>query len=309
MSATTSTVCLTRREMIAARLGAYLELSKPRIAVLVLAVVAVAALVASSEPLSASLWVSLLLGTALVATSASTFNQLIERTSDQHMERTRERPLPAGRLQRSEAFSFGACTLVLGLIALAWFVNPLTAAFGALTWILYVTIYTPMKSRTSANTAVGAVAGALPVFIGWAGAGGSFEIESGPLSAGMRAIALFFIVYLWQFPHFMAIAWIYRKQYESAGLKMLTVVEPTGRRAGAQAVLGSLALVPITLLPGLQVFGATYVAGSIIAGIAYVAAAVLFCWQRNDASARILLQTSLVYLPALLMLLILSPLV
>lgn len=308
MSATT-TVSLTRREMLLARAAAYLELSKPRISVLVLAVVAVSAVVGGTETISASVWLNLLVGTALIAASASTFNQIIERPRDARMERTRERPLPTGSMLWSEAFSFGIGTLVVGLGCLALLVNPLAAMFGALTWLLYVVVYTPMKPRSSANTAIGAVAGALPVFIGWAAAGGSLDTVNGPLSSGMRAVALFFIVYLWQFPHFMAIAWIYRKQYEAAGFKMLTVVEPTGRRAGAQALLGSLALLPISLLPALQVLGSVYVAGTIAVGLAYVVAAALFCWQRNDAAARILLQTSLVYLPVLLVLAIVSPLV
>jgi heme o synthase len=275
MSATTSTadVCLTRRELVAARTMAYLELSKPRIGVLVLAVVAVAAFLGSPEPLSAAHWANLLVGTAFIAASASTFNQLIESQRDCRMDRTQRRPLPSGRLQWSEAIAFGAVTLVLGMVCLAWLTEPLAALFGALTWILYVAIYTPLKPRTSANTAVGAIAGAMPVFIGWAGAGGSLDVESGPLSAGMRVAALFLIVYIWQFPHFMAIAWIYRKQYDAAGMQMLTVVEPTGRRAGAQALVGALILLPVTLLPALQVMGSLYVTASIALGLAYIVAA------------------------------------
>jgi protoheme IX farnesyltransferase len=147
----------------------------------------------------------------------------------------------------------------------------------------------------------------MPVLIGWAAAGGSFSFVGGPLSGGMRVAALFLIVYLWQFPHFMAIAWIYRHQYAAAGLQMLTVVDDTGRRAGAQAVLGALALVPVSLLPALQASGRAYVTGAVALGIAYLCAAAVFCWWRDDRSARRLLQVSLVYLPALLVLLVLSP--
>ncbi len=154
------------------------------------------------------------------------------------MQRTAERPLPAARLQSSEVISFGAASLIVGAVYLALLVNPLTALMGLLTWLLYVAVYTPLKSRTSANTAVGAVAGALPVLMGWSAVGAPFSFVGGPVSGGLLVAALFLIVYLWQFPHFMAIAWIYRRDYGAAGLRMLTVVDPTGRRAGAQAILG-----------------------------------------------------------------------
>jgi protoheme IX farnesyltransferase len=151
------------------------------------------------------------------------------------------------------------------------------------------------------------VAGALPVLIGWSASGDSLSLDGGPLSTGFRAAGLFLIVYLWQFPHFMAIAWIYRKQYSAAGLQMLTVVDPTGRRAGAQAVFGALALIPISLLPAMQSAGQLYIAGASILGLAYLVASAIFCWKRDESSARLLLQTSLVYLPALLLLFVLSP--
>jgi protoheme IX farnesyltransferase len=310
MSATTTTaVYVSRRDMLVARMAAYVELSKPKIASLVLVVVAVSACIAGGQSLEPWLWLHTLLGTALVAASASTFNQLIERRSDALMDRTADRPLPMGRLHWSQAVSFGAASLAAGVIYLAIAVNQLTAAFGALTWLLYVVVYTPLKARTSANTAVGAVAGAMPVLIGWAAAQGSFAFTSGPLSGGLRAAALFLIVYLWQFPHFMAIAWIYRHQYGAAGLQMLTVVDGTGRRAGLQSVLGALALLPVSLLPALQALGLFYVIGATLLGFAYFCSAAIFCWRRDDLSARRLLQVSLVYLPGVLVLLVLSPLV
>jgi heme o synthase len=300
-------VVASRREMVLGRLAAYFELSKPRIASLVLVVVAVSAFAGHWGPPQPWLWVHTLLGTALIAASASTFNQLIERRSDLLMERTANRPLPAGRLSVAEAVAFGAVTLVAGALDLTVFVNWLTALLGGLTWVSYVVLYTPLKSKTAANTAVGAVAGAMPVLIGWAAVGASFSFTGGPLPDGMYVAALFLVVYLWQFPHFMAIAWIYRRQYSAAGLQMLTVVDPTGRRAGAQAVWGALALVPVSLLPMLQLPSRVYLAGTISLGAAYLAAAALFCWRRDDRTARYLLQTSLVYLPALLILLVLSP--
>jgi heme o synthase len=312
MSSPTTTVAapvadISRREMLSARFAAYFELSKPRIAALVLVVVAVSALVGgwgTPQP-----WTVLhtLLGAALVAASASAFNQIIERRRDALMDRTADRPLPSGRLTVSDALCFGIATLVIGMFELTAWVNLVTAAVGLLIWILYVAAYTPLKARTSANTAVGAVAGALPVLMGWSAAEASFSF-AGPTAGGIRAAALFLIVYLWQFPHFMAIAWIYRRQYAAAGLQMLTVVDPTGRRAGAQAVLGALALVPISILPGLALTGPFYFVGAMTLGVAYLAAAAWFCWRRDDRSARTLLQISLLYLPALLVLLLLSPL-
>jgi protoheme IX farnesyltransferase len=293
--------------MLWGRLAAYLELSKPRIASLVLVVVAVAAFAGHWGPPQPWIWFHTLLGTAMIAASASTFNQLIERSRDARMDRTAGRPLPSGRLQISQAVSFGIATLGVGLLELATLVNLLTALLGGLTWLSYVVLYTPLKAKTAANTTVGAVAGALPVLIGWAAVGASFSFTGGPLPDGMYVAALFLIVYLWQFPHFMAIAWIYRHQYAAAGLQMLTVVDPTGRRAGAQAVLGALALVPISLLPAMQMPSLVYMVGASLLGLAYLAAAALFCWRRDERAARLLLQTSLVYLPGLLILLVLSP--
>jgi protoheme IX farnesyltransferase len=302
-----SLVSVSRREMFWARVLAYFELSKPRIASLVLVVVAVSAFAGHWGAPQPWIWFHTLLGTALVAASASAFNQLIERTSDARMQRTAGRPLPSGRLTPAQVISFGAVSLGIGLAELAILVNLLTALLGGLTWFSYVVLYTPLKSKSSANTAVGAVAGALPVLIGWAAVGASFSFAGGPLPDGMYVAALFLILYLWQFPHFMAIAWIYRQQYSAAGLKMLTVVDPTGRRAGAQAVWGALALVPISLVPVLQLPSRVYLTGALALDVAYLAAAAMFCWRRDQRSARLLLQTSLVYLPVLLVLLVLSP--
>jgi protoheme IX farnesyltransferase len=248
-----------------------------------------------------------LVGTALIAASASAFNQLIERHRDALMDRTADRPLPSGRLTSQQTIAFGIFTLAAGLGYFSLIVNFTTALLGLLTWAAYVVVYTPMKVRSSANTAIGAVAGALPVLIGWSAVGASFSLTDGPLPGGLRVAALFLIVYLWQFPHFMAIAWIYRQQYGAAGMQMLTVVDPTGHRAGLQAILGSLALLPVSLLPVLQLAGRAYIVGAITLGAAYLIASALFCWRRNDRTARGLLRASLVYLPALLILLIVSP--
>ncbi len=305
-STSTTVVCDDRRVraglfgMGLARLMDYVELTKPRIAILELATVAVAAFLARGAALEIGLLVMAVVGTGLVASSASIFNQLIERRSDAQMPRTAARPLPAGRVTRSEAVALGLASLLLGGWVLAALVNWRTAAVGLLSWALYVLVYTPLKSRSAVNTPVGAVAGAMPVLMGWLATGAALDV---------RAAILFLIVYLWQFPHFMAIAWLYKDQYRQAGMRMLTVVDGTGLRAGLQAVLAALFLIPVSLTPTiLPLAGGVVVcfAGSLLLGVAQLACAVAFLRRRSDASAQRLLLASLVYLPSLLLFLILS---
>jgi protoheme IX farnesyltransferase len=241
-----------------------------------------------------------LLGTALVAASASALNQWIERESDAQMHRTADRPLPSGRLSSFEVLAASLLAVVLGVGYLAITAGLLTAGLGLLTWLLYVCVYTPLKSRTSANTAVGAVAGAMPVLMGWTAVGAPLDL---------RAWALFLIVFIWQFPHFMAIAWIYRHQYAAAGLKMLSVVDPSGFRSGAQAIVAALVLIPVSLVPCLSHPAAeVYFVFALLLGIAQLACAIGFFIRMNEASARLLLLASLVYLPAMMGLLVLTPL-
>ncbi len=251
------TLAIERRDSLLARAADYVELTKPRIATLVLVTVVVAAFVADWGPPSGWLLLNTLLGTALVAASASALNQWLERDTDALMVRTADRPLPAGRLSVAQVVTFGLVSVVLGVGYLAAFVGWTTAALGLLTWLLYVVIYTPLKRRTPANTAVGAVAGALPVLMGWTAVGAPLDL---------RAWSLFLIVFLWQFPHFMAIAWIYRRDYAGAGLKMLSTVDPSGYRAGAQAIIAALVLVPVSIVPCLS-----QPAGRIAAGLGVVA--------------------------------------
>jgi protoheme IX farnesyltransferase len=286
-------------------LSDYVELTKPKISVLVLVTVAVSMFVAAWGPPSPWLLLHTLVGTALVAASASALNQRLERQSDALMDRTLARPLPAGRLTDRDALLFGMATIVLGLIYLATAVSWLTAVLGAATWILYVAVYTPLKRITPLNTVIGAIAGALPTLMGWSAAGGSFSLSAG----GITAATLFVIVYLWQFPHFMAIAWIYRRQYAAAGLQMLTVVDSSGWRAGQQAVVAALALLPVSLVPAMQHAGPIYFTSAVILGLVYLGCSASFCIRRDDASARWLLRASLVYLPALLFMIMLVPLV
>jgi heme o synthase len=295
-----------RRTALAVRAGSYMELTKPRIASLVLVTVAVAAFVGSATRPDPLLLLHTLLGTALIAASASALNQWIERKSDAFMQRTADRPLPSGRLSAAEVLLVGSAAVIGGVLYLGAVVNWLTAMIGLMTWFLYVVVYTPMKARTPANTVVGAVSGALPVLMGWTAVGGPLSLATG----GLTAATLFFIVYLWQFPHFMAIAWIYRNQYAAAGLQMLPVVDSTGRRAGVQAIVAALALLPVSLLPALdRLAGPVYIAGALgLSGI-YLYYSTQFFLDRSETTARRLLRVSLVYLPALLGLLMLVPLV
>lgn len=283
-----------------ARLADYVELTKPRIVALVLVTVTVAAFVGAWGPPSAAVLINTLLGTTLVAASGSALNQWWERESDARMARTANRPLPARRLSSRQVAAFGAAAISLGTLQLALMVNLPTAGLGLLTWIIYVWVYTPLKSRTSANTAVGAVAGAMPVLMGWAAVA--------PLN--LSAFALFLIVFLWQFPHFMAIAWIYRHQYAAAGLKMLPVVDPSGQRAGAQAVVAALLLVPVSLVPAVQnLAGPMYFGSALALSVGQLLCAILFMMRLDDLAARRLLRFSLVYLPLVMILLMLGPLV
>lgn len=297
----TSLTYEVRRSGLLVRAADYFELTKPRIATLVLVTVAVAATLAAGELPAATLLFHTLVGTALVAASASAFNQWLERDLDGRMVRTADRPLPAGRLCGWQVTLFGSVSILAGLAWLAIAVNPLTAAWGFATWLTYVALYTPLKPRTPANTAVGAVAGALPVFIGWSAVGA-------PL--GLKAWTLFLILYLWQFPHFMAIAWLYRGDYAAAGLQMLPVVDPTGRRAGAQAVVSALALLPVSLLFVWHAHFALALGWALLVlGVGQLACAAAFLVYRNEQAARRLLRASLVYLPLVLAVLTVGPLV
>ncbi|MEZ6102082.1 MAG: heme o synthase [Pirellulaceae bacterium] len=278
-----------------ARLADYLELTKPRIAVLVLITVVVGA--SSARWGQPDPWSMLhaVLGTALVAASASAMNQWWERKTDRLMRRTFDRPLAAGRLAAREVLVFGATLAIVGIFDLLFFTNLLTASLAVITWASYVLIYTPMKRRTHWNTLVGAIGGALPVLIGWASTGASFDA---------RAVALFLLIFLWQFPHFMAIAWLYRRQYANAGIQMITVTDPTGRRAGHQALLGAIAVIPVSLVPAaLSPPSLVYLLVATALGVIQLGCAIRFTIRQDELTSRRLLHISLVYLPAVLILL------
>lgn len=301
-------VSLTRPNRLSAKLAAYFELTKPRIAVLVLLAVAIAYLLGTRAELALPLGNGLrlvwtLLGTALVAASASAVNQWIEREQDALMPRTRNRPLPSGALNSAEVLVFAALMLAGGLLLLAARTNLLATLMAAGTWICYTLLYTPLKTRSTSNTAIGAVAGAWPILIGWAAVEAPFDF--GP--ASLRLLTLFLVMYLWQFPHFMAIAWLYRRDYELAGMRMLTVTDSSGKRAGSLAVRTALVLVPASLLPCQGLAAWWGIAAMLALGLMYFVAAYRFQQAATEQTARRLLHMSLVYLPLWMVILWLLP--
>jgi protoheme IX farnesyltransferase len=214
------------------------------------------------------------------------------------MPRTANRPLPAGRITDGEALSLSVICLVLGASLLVWQVNTLTAVLGLASWVLYVPIYTPLKKISTFNTTVGAIAGAIPILMGWTATGA-------PLN--LTAWSLVTVLFLWQFPHFMAIAWLYRRDYAAAGQKMLTVVDPSGIRAGAQAVLGAAAVVPVSLIPAVMPTGGSpllYLTWTFALGAIQTGLAVRFAIFRDTYSAKLLLRASILFLPAWLAMLL-----
>lgn len=273
------------------RVGDFLELTKPRITTLVVVTAAVGYAVGAPRGLEPIVLTALLLGTALVAGGASALNQYWERDADARMERTRLRPLPAGRVAPAEALAFGLAVSGAGLILLGT-INGMTALLGAAALASYVLLYTPLKRVTSLCTVVGAVPGALPPLMGWAAARGT-------LSAG--GWALFAVLFFWQLPHFLAIGWIYREDYARGGFPMLTVLDPDGRSTGRQMMLYSAALIPVTLVAGaLASAGTGYLWSAVALGLVFFGGSVRFAWTRSVPAARGLFLVSILYLPVLL---------
>jgi protoheme IX farnesyltransferase len=232
-----------------------------------------------------------MMGTALIASGTAALNQWFEREADRKMRRTAQRPLPTGRLASGPALLFGIALSVGGFVELWWGVNLLAGLIGAFTLFSYLFLYTPLKQRTWWSTAVGAVPGAMPPVIGYAAAGGALTRESW---------VLFAILFLWQFPHFYSIAWMYKDDYARAGIRMLPVVEPDGRSTARQIVLFGAALIPASLLPGLLgMAGRFYLAGALLLGLGYLYSGVRVALERSLVRARGVLMASVVYLPLL----------
>jgi protoheme IX farnesyltransferase len=254
--------------------------------------------VTASRSVSLDLLLHTLIGTAFVAAGASALNMLFEREIDARMHRTRTRPLPAGRIRPREALAFGVAITAMGLAHLLWRCPLPAAVVAAVTWASYLFLYTPLKPLTSLSTIVGAFPGALPPVIGWAAARGTID-------AG--AFVLFAVLFLWQIPHFLAIAWIYREDYARGGLPMLPVLDPEGRITGRQAVANSLALLVVSLTPVLaHMAGTLYLVGAIALGVGFTAMAGVAAVKRTPQAARALFLASVLYLPALCGLLLLD---
>ncbi len=276
------------------RILAFCELTKPRIAFLLVLTAAAGFFFGTKGTFDIVLFANAMAGIALLAFGVSTLNQYIERESDVLMERTANRPLPTSRVTPHEALIFGIVQCALAEAYLFFLVNPLTAGLGITVIVGYVFLYTPLKSRTSASTAIGAIPGAMPPLMGWTAA--ADEITLG-------AWALFAMLFLWQFPHFLAIAWLYRDQYAKAGIKMLPVLEPSGRITARQIVLFTIMLVPVSLAPYfLQFSGPYFLVGATLLGLWFLFESIRTARFRTLEQARRLLVVSVLYLPLLLVL-------
>jgi protoheme IX farnesyltransferase len=266
----------------------YLALTKPRLNVLVVATSAAGFYLGASAPIDKLTLISTVAGTTLVAGGAAALNQLYERGTDALMRRTRTRPLPGSRISPAEARTFGVLLSAAGLILLAVYSTWLAALLALGTLVIYLAIYTPLKRRSPMATLVGAIPGALPPLIGWTAAHG----------IALGGISLFLIVFLWQIPHFMAISWLYRDDYAAAGFPMLPVTDPTGKRAGQQAVGYAAALLPVSLMPTLVGLSGLWYGGiAAVLSFALLVVAVRFGNARTDGAARRLFYGSLIYLP------------
>jgi protoheme IX farnesyltransferase len=292
-----SAVGLAPLPLTRSRLADYLALTKPRVAVLVLFTVAAGAWLGKRGDLDLLLLAHTVCATALVAAGASALNQLLERHTDALMRRTENRPLPAGRLQPLEVLLFGLALGVGGLAYLALATRqPVAVLVAGFTFVCYAFLYTPLKRRTTLNTLIGAVPGAMPPVIGWTAVHGTLGVE---------AAVLFAVLFLWQVPHFLAIAWIYREDYGRAGLLMLPVVDPHGRATGRQMVGYCLALVLVSVVPVLAwQAGALYLGGALLLGALFLGCTLGFLRETTNGQARRVLRASLLYLPLLLALLL-----
>lgn len=282
--------------MTRSRASIFAELIKARLTSLVLITTLVGFYMGSRGPLDVLLLFHTMLGTAALAAGAAALNQYLEREWDAKMPRTAERPIPAGLIQPQMVLLLGAALSVLGMVQLLTQVNPLTAMLGAVTLGSYIFVYTPLKRMTTLNTLVGAIPGALPPLMGWTAATG--EVEAG-------GWALFTLLFFWQLPHFMAIAWLYRADYQTAGFRMLSGVDPDGSRTAAAAIRHTLALVAFSLAPvALRLGGKLYGAGALLLGFTFLYCAIQFARNPSRERARQLFFASILYLPLILGLLV-----
>jgi protoheme IX farnesyltransferase len=280
------------RAAAGSRVRDIVELTKPRITLMVLVTVAAGAYLAAPDRFSLLVLIETLVATALLASAAAAWNQAIEASLDARMPRTAQRPLAAGRLERRPVIAAAAVASAVALALLFFRANALAAAVGAATLLSYLFVYTPLKKRTSWATLVGAVPGALPPVIGWAAVSGEI---------GLGAWVLFGIVFLWQIPHFMAIAWMYRDDYARGGFAVLSVSDRSGLRSSVAMVVPVLLLLLLTTAaPSLGVGGTATIAGGLLAGLGFLATCLRFWRRRESATALVVLLASVLYLPAVL---------
>ncbi len=286
----------TARVKSSTRFGDYVTLTKPRLNFLVLLTVAAAYSLGAPPQATLIDLAHTLLGTFLVAGGAAALNQVWERSTDRLMRRTAQRPMADQRLSVAQGAAFGLLLTAVGVAELAYFVNPLAAAVALSTTASYVLFYTPLKTRTSLSTLAGALPGALPAVIGWAAATNTLSVE---------AWVLFGIVFMWQMPHFLAIAWIYRDEYARAGMPLLPVIEPDGRSTGRQAVLYTAVLIPMSMLPtGVGLATTWYLVGALTLGAILMVLSLEFSAKRSIDTAKRLFFGSILYLPILWALLV-----
>ncbi|HKP46473.1 MAG TPA: heme o synthase [Pyrinomonadaceae bacterium] len=280
------------------RVSAYLELTKPRITFLIVLTAAAGFALASPTRIDYPAMLRAMFGIALLSSGIATINQYMERDLDGLMRRTANRPLPSGKLLPWEALAFGVGLIALAEIYLALVVNPISAVLGLTVIAGYLFGYTPLKTRTTLSTFVGAFPGAVPPLIGWTSARGTVDMD---------AWVLFAILFLWQFPHFLAIAWMYREDYTRAGILMLPVVEPDGRVTAQQIVLYTAMLLPVSILPTLLgTAGKLYFAGAIVLSLLFLYFSLRSAFSKSRQAARQLLLASVIYLPLLFILMVLD---
>lgn len=282
----------------AARLSAYIELTKPRITLLVVLTAMAGFCLASGASVNYAALLNMSFGIALLSSGIAALNQYIERDTDRLMHRTQSRPLPSGKLQPARALVFGLSLSAIAIIYIWVLINPISALLGAATFASYLFVYTPLKTRTTLSVVLGAFPGAMPPLIGWTSVTG--EVST-------AALILFAILFLWQFPHFLAIAWMYREDYARAGIKMLPVVEPDGRVTGQQIIAYTAMLLPVSLLPvAIKLAGTVYLVGALVLGAVFLYYGVRAGTGRTSWQARQLLLASVLYLPVLFALMVIN---
>ena len=269
----------------------YVALTKPRITWLILMSTGVGYFFGAKGGWNLLTILHTIIGTGLIASGTAALNQWYEREADAKMKRTQARPLPAGRLGAGKALAFAITISAAGFAELYFGANPLAAWLGLFTLLTYLFVYTPLKQRSPHSTTIGAIPGAMPPLIGYAAASGTLTAE---------AWVLFAILFLWQFPHFYAIAWMYREDYERAGIRMLPVVEPDGESTARRILLYSMALIPISVIPKfLSMTGNLYLIGALALGLLFLYAGVRVSFERTRQQARRVLLASVMYLPIL----------